>query len=445
MMSTQFQPQHKELDPRFPAYYQDLNMEKVKLLLNTMHGYSSSLPYSSHVEMPQSVPMPDPLGHINAHQYEQELQATLSFQAPVVNNMSLQNNFSGININNALANEALINTLANININNPNNLQTSYEQIDNLLASINYEQQNNQEIMNALQLANINTLNPSLNINMQELVMPQIESMSYDYNKPQNYMTQSIQTSTPSTFVSPSPSINDSINGSLCDQSSILSSPISSTSGIEQSIMYTQTTPVKQEFDHTIFAASYNTDFLTDLAVPQQQLHHHLHPQHLHMKPRSKSIGDISLKVKSKCISKKCSICGKIITRDMSRHLRIHEPVSRFKCIFPKEKCVHKTGQFNRPYDFKKHLLNYHFRFDDNSVKKQHNLCAKLDHTGQCYCGKKFTAEEWLDNHILKENKDGDYECAYLRKHYKQHGIAPPSQEFITSFSKRNKNGSPKN
>lgn len=39
-----------------------------------------------------------------------------------------------------------------------------------------------------------------------------------------------------------------------------------------------------------------------------------------------------------------CDICGRKVTRDFVRHRRTHDPVSRFKCVYPKECCNHKTG-----------------------------------------------------------------------------------------------------
>ncbi|ODQ82400.1 hypothetical protein BABINDRAFT_159003 [Babjeviella inositovora NRRL Y-12698] len=106
---------------------------------------------------------------------------------------------------------------------------------------------------------------------------------------------------------------------------------------------------------------------------------------------------------KSKHAGSRCHMCNKYIRRDMTRHLRTHESVSRFQCIFPKEECSHKTHQFNRPYDFKKHLLNSHFQFTKASVKKLHNLNEKLPFEGTCPCNKNrvFTANEWLHNHVL--------------------------------------------
>lgn len=77
---------------------------------------------------------------------------------------------------------------------------------------------------------------------------------------------------------------------------------------------------------------------------------------------------------------KSCTICGKRITRDMSRHMRTHQTESRFSCKFPKTQCRHKLGKFNRPYDYKKHLLNRHFKFDDPYIKRLHNLSDKLYH-----------------------------------------------------------------
>lgn len=107
-----------------------------------------------------------------------------------------------------------------------------------------------------------------------------------------------------------------------------------------------------------------------------------------------------------------CTICGKRITRDMSRHMRTHQSVSRFTCKFPKIQCRHKSGKFNRPYDYKKHLLNRHFKFDNPEIRKLHNLSDKLDHWGTCPCGIRSSGKDWLDLHILVENNDK--KCPFL-------------------------------
>lgn len=95
-----------------------------------------------------------------------------------------------------------------------------------------------------------------------------------------------------------------------------------------------------------------------------------------------------------------CTVCGRHIQRDMSRHMRTHMPEPRFYCPFPLGQCRHRSRRFNRPYDFKKHLLNRHFTFDDASIKKMHNLGDKLPHKGTCGCGARFTGQDWLENHI---------------------------------------------
>lgn len=115
---------------------------------------------------------------------------------------------------------------------------------------------------------------------------------------------------------------------------------------------------------------------------------------------------------KTKARARKCHICNCVIRRDISRHLRTHEEVSRFSCVFPRKFCGHKTGQFNRPYDFKKHLLNGHFKFDDPNGKKLHNLNDKLEHIGTCSCGMKFRAVVWLEDHILTKNEL--MKCPYI-------------------------------
>lgn len=107
-----------------------------------------------------------------------------------------------------------------------------------------------------------------------------------------------------------------------------------------------------------------------------------------------------------------CSICGKYISRDLSRHLRIHDEIGRFRCVFP-EYCSHKTGKFNRPYDYKKHLLHFHFVFDNKSGKTVNNLTEKLPLMGNCkHCNYRNTAQDWLENHVLTSSLDT--KCKYV-------------------------------
>ncbi len=103
-----------------------------------------------------------------------------------------------------------------------------------------------------------------------------------------------------------------------------------------------------------------------------------------------------------------CPICNEYLVRDLPRHMRIHEPDGRFKCPFPRHLCRHKRGQFNRKYDFKKHLLHTHFRFDyDKIVNRFKNLNSKLGHEGVCvHCGRRSTGEDWLENHILTSDEN---------------------------------------
>ncbi|ODV59376.1 uncharacterized protein ASCRUDRAFT_22945, partial [Ascoidea rubescens DSM 1968] len=97
-----------------------------------------------------------------------------------------------------------------------------------------------------------------------------------------------------------------------------------------------------------------------------------------------------------------CPICGKYLQRDLTRHLRIHQEIGRFKCIFPKESCSHKTGYFNRPYDFKKHLLHCHFQFFDYNATKLIKLSEKEEQIGVCLsCGLRCKAGYWLNKHVL--------------------------------------------
>lgn len=108
-----------------------------------------------------------------------------------------------------------------------------------------------------------------------------------------------------------------------------------------------------------------------------------------------------------------CSVCDKYISRDLTRHMRIHDDVGRFHCVYPKSMCNHKTGYFNRPYDYKKHLLHMHFKFDDPKGKTAHTLTDKLPLLGSCHaCGARFSANDWLDSHVLANSAQ---RCSYLK------------------------------
>ncbi|ODV72366.1 uncharacterized protein CYBJADRAFT_168671 [Cyberlindnera jadinii NRRL Y-1542] len=113
-----------------------------------------------------------------------------------------------------------------------------------------------------------------------------------------------------------------------------------------------------------------------------------------------------------------CDICGRKVTRDFVRHRRTHDPVSRFRCVYPKECCNHKTGAFNRQYDFKKHLLHTHFILKDPSVKKMKSLQQKLQYKGHCLCGREMTAERWLD-HITERDENFEPVCTDLAQKWR--------------------------
>lgn len=128
------------------------------------------------------------------------------------------------------------------------------------------------------------------------------------------------------------------------------------------------------------------------------------------------SIGSASSTTKKKRTSKGavCTVCEKYISRDLTRHMRIHDEVGRFQCVYPKSMCNHKKGYFNRPYDYKKHLLHTHFKFDDPKGKTVHTLTDKLPLMGTCLaCGFRASASDWLDTHIL--TKDPSTRCHCLK------------------------------
>ncbi|KAG7193861.1 uncharacterized protein KQ657_005059 [Scheffersomyces spartinae] len=108
-----------------------------------------------------------------------------------------------------------------------------------------------------------------------------------------------------------------------------------------------------------------------------------------------------------------CTVCKKFIKRDFTRHMRIHDRVGRFQCVYPKSMCLHKTQNFNRPYDYKKHLLHIHFVFENHWGKITKLLTDKLPLTGSCLaCGEMFIASDWLENHVL--TTDSSRRCKHV-------------------------------
>jgi hypothetical protein len=112
-------------------------------------------------------------------------------------------------------------------------------------------------------------------------------------------------------------------------------------------------------------------------------------------------------------VPQNCKVCGRLVARDIARHMRIHDEVARFHCIYPRSHCLHRSGNFNRQYDFKKHLLHAHFLLLDHNVKRINSLGEKMKHEGVCPCGGRMKAEEWLA-HILTKDASGRYICPDL-------------------------------
>lgn len=126
--------------------------------------------------------------------------------------------------------------------------------------------------------------------------------------------------------------------------------------------------------------------------------------------------------------SEVCPVCNSVIRRDVRRHMRTHDTQPRFKCVYPRTFCSHKTGKFNRQYDFKKHLLHSHFVLRDYKVIKFKSLNQKLGQEGQCMCGMAMIARDWL-NHIIDIDGFGEYSCADLKEKWALHraGVQNPS------------------
>lgn len=154
---------------------------------------------------------------------------------------------------------------------------------------------------------------------------------------------------------------------------------------------------------------------------------------------RSVSEPSASPKLDKKSTKKKklkgtvCAVCDRHIGRDFSRHMRIHSEVRRFLCLFPSEYCKHRSRNFNRPYDYKKHLLNTHFTFDEPEIRTAPNLTDKLNVIGLCNsCGRKFLGGEWLDHHIL--TNDLSQKCPELQRLQKLYGDDLEKMDLLIDF-----------
>ncbi|KAI5962988.1 uncharacterized protein KGF55_002780 [Candida pseudojiufengensis] len=124
-----------------------------------------------------------------------------------------------------------------------------------------------------------------------------------------------------------------------------------------------------------------------------------------------------------------CPVCDKYISRDLTRHMRIHNEIGRFQCVYPKHMCNHKTQNFNRPYDYKKHLLHSHFKFDDPKGKNANTLGDKLPIPGCCIaCGSRYIANDWLNEHVL--TKDLNKRCAYVEEYQHQPNSNSNNNDF---------------
>lgn len=152
---------------------------------------------------------------------------------------------------------------------------------------------------------------------------------------------------------------------------------------------------------------------------PRQQVLQDSRIQQPHIEVIDRSNEKKALATRPRTVQR-CEVCGRDITRDFTRHMRTHDAVSRFRCVFPPEFCTHKTGSFNRQYDFKKHLLHTHFIFNDPVVRRMKSLHHKLNHEGRCLCGKNMVAQEWLE-HITTMDTQGQYVCPDLRQKWKEY------------------------
>lgn len=101
-----------------------------------------------------------------------------------------------------------------------------------------------------------------------------------------------------------------------------------------------------------------------------------------------------------------CHICGRLNFMNLKRHLKIHETTPRFKCRFPKLVCNFKTNLYNRSFDFKRHLINKHFKFDVRQVRRITQLLEKMTHPGTCPCRWHGVGKEWLNERILVDEND---------------------------------------
>ncbi|CAN3374873.1 hypothetical protein DIURU_002614 [Diutina rugosa] len=112
-----------------------------------------------------------------------------------------------------------------------------------------------------------------------------------------------------------------------------------------------------------------------------------------------------------------CPQCGKSNFSNLRRHLKIHRSTAKFQCQFPRSVCNFKINSYNRSFDFKRHLVNKHFKFDDKKLSKAvSSLSQKAEYLGHCPCGWHGSCQEWLDTHILVDD-DNPQRCPYYHRY----------------------------
>lgn len=100
-----------------------------------------------------------------------------------------------------------------------------------------------------------------------------------------------------------------------------------------------------------------------------------------------------------------CRICGRSNFMNLKRHLKIHGQIPKYICKFPKNICGYKNNSYIRLFDFKRHLINKHFRFKDKMVRKLITFTEKFEYPGECPCGYECIAQDWLNDHIMTEDE----------------------------------------
>ena len=107
-----------------------------------------------------------------------------------------------------------------------------------------------------------------------------------------------------------------------------------------------------------------------------------------------------------------CYICGRVIKNNLAYHMKCHHDYNNwdYHCKFRGlGECDNVTYTGRSPSNGILHMVEWHFKFDNDDNPKSRKIDEVLKHKGKCRCGYHEVAKKWLHDHVLTD------ECPLIR------------------------------